>query len=70
MEINKVTLNGVEYAISDIEARQVAAILSNRVNGVETATTRLDTEVAELRAEQLKIREDIFNTAINWRDIK
>lgn len=68
--INKVTLNGVEYAITDKQAQQLAAILSERITGVETTTERLDTEVAELRAEQKQMREDIDNPALYWIEIR
>lgn len=51
MEINKITLNGVEYAITDKEASQVAAFLSKRVDYLETATADVNKEETELRKE-------------------
>lgn len=51
MEINKITLNGVEYAITDAEAQQVAALLSKRVDNLETATADFNKEVIEIRKE-------------------
>lgn len=42
MEINKITLNGVEYNITDAEARQITNILSGKIDETQK-------ELAELR---------------------
>ena len=42
MDINKITLNGVEYNITDAEARQITNILSGKVDETQK-------ELAELR---------------------
>ena len=43
--INKVTLNGVEYAITDKQAQQLAAFLTKRVDYLETETAKLDAKI-------------------------
>lgn len=43
--INNVTLNGVEYAITDKQAQQLAAFLTKRVDYLETETAKLDAKI-------------------------
>ena len=59
MEINKITLNGVEYAITDAEAQQVAALLSKRVDNLETATADFNKEVIEIRKENQQLKDEL-----------
>lgn len=66
MEINKVTLNGVEYAVSDAEARQVAAFLSNRIDTLETATADMDKDMVQLRKDNQELRDEL-NEGLSWR---
>ncbi|MCM1221718.1 MAG: hypothetical protein NC548_45330 [Lachnospiraceae bacterium] len=66
MEINKVTLNGVEYAVSDSEARQVAAFLSTRINTLETATADIDKDMVQLRKDNQELRDEL-NERLSWR---
>lgn len=70
MEINKITVNGVEYALSDKEAQQIAAVLSQRVSTVETATEKLNSDVIELRKQQEQLRGDITNPSLYWNVIR
>ena len=65
--INKIRLNGVEYAITDQQAQQIAALLSNRIDIIETATSsRIDTletatasRVQELRDENQQLKDEL-----------
>lgn len=68
MEINKITLNGVEYAITDRQAQQIAALLSTRVDNMETATAKLNQDVVEIRAEHQQLRDEI-NTNLSWSNL-
>lgn len=65
MEINKITLNGVEYAITDKEAQQVAAFLSKRVDYLETATADFNKEVIEIRKENQQLKDEL-NQRLGW----
>lgn len=65
MEINKITLNGVEYAITDAEAQQVAALLSKRVDNLETATADFNKEVIEIRKENQQLKDEL-NQRLSW----
>ena len=65
MEINKITLNGVEYAITDAEAQQVAALLSKRVDNLETATADFNKEVIEIRKENQQLKDEL-NQRLGW----
>lgn len=69
MEINKITLNGIEYAITDRQAQQIAALLSTRVDNMETATAKLNQDVLEIRAEHQQLKDDV-NTNLCWKNIK
>ena len=66
MEIDKITFNGVEYAITDRQAQQIAALLSNRVDSMETATARLNQDVMEIRAEHQQLKDEV-NTSLCWQ---
>lgn len=68
MEIDKVIFNGVEYAITDRQAQQIAALLSTRVDSMETATARLNQDVMEIRAEHQQLKDDI-NTNLCWQNL-
>lgn len=65
MEINKITLNGVEYAITDKEAQQVSALLSKRIDTVETATADVSKEMTELRADNQQLRNEL-DEGLSW----
>lgn len=41
MEINKITLNGVEYNITDAEARQITNILSGKIDETQKELSEL-----------------------------
>lgn len=69
MEINKITLNGVEYAITDKEAQQVAAFLSKRVDYLETATADFNKEVIEIRKENQQLKDEL-NQRLSWAVIR
>lgn len=62
--INKVMLNGIEYAITDSEARQIAALLDKKVANLETATADIKDEMVELRLENQQLK----NT-LEWRKL-
>lgn len=66
MEIDKITFNGVEYAITDRQAQQIAALLSTRVDNMETATAKLNQDVLEIRAEHQQLKDDV-NTNLSWK---
>lgn len=66
MEIDKITFNGVEYAITDRQAQQIAALLSNRVDSMETATARLNQDVMEIRAKHQQLKDEV-NTNLCWQ---
>lgn len=68
MEIDKITFNGVEYAITDKQAQQIAALLSTRVDSMETATARLNQDILEIRAEHQQLKDDI-NTNLCWQNL-
>lgn len=63
--INKLSLNGVEYAITDKEAQQVAAFLSKRVDYLETATADFNKEVIEIRKENQQLKDEL-NQRLSW----
>lgn len=69
MEINKITLNGVEYAITDKEAQQVAAFLSKRVDYLETATADFNKEVIEIRKENQQLKDEL-NQRLSWAEFR
>ena len=75
MEINKITLNGVEYALTDKEAQQVAAFLSKRVDYLETATANLDKKIeanigriqlTDLDVDEVKEKQQQLNNRLSW----
>lgn len=57
-------LNGIEYAITDSEARQIAALLDKKVANLETATADIKDEMVELRLENQQLK----NT-LEWRKL-
>lgn len=67
MEIDKININGVEYAVTDKQAQQIAALLSNKIDTLETATAN---GIQELRDEnqQLKDELDSFGWAYEGED--
>ena len=75
MEINKITLNGVEYALTDKEAQQVAAFLSKRVDYLETATAKLDEKIEankgkiyliDLDVDDVKEKQQELDDRLSW----
>ena len=68
MEIDKITFNGVEYAITDKQAQQIAALLSTRVDSMETATARLNKDILEIRAEHQQLKDEV-NSNLSWKNL-
>lgn len=68
MEIDKITFNGVEYAITDKQAQQIAALLSTRVDSMETATARLNQDILEIRAEHQQLKDEV-NANLSWKNL-
>lgn len=69
MEIDKIIFNGVEYAITDRQAQQIAALLSTRVDSMETATASLNQDILEIRAEYQQLKDEV-NTNLSWKNLR
>ena len=63
--INKIRLNGVEYAITDQQAQQIAALLSNKIDTLETATAN---RVQELRDENQQLKDELDSFGWAYED--
>lgn len=83
MEINKVVLNGVEYTISDTQAKLITDLLGKRVDYLETEAARLekkiddnkykiqliDLDTDDTKAELQQLRESLTNV-VTWREVR
>ena len=77
--INKVTLNGVEYAITDKQAQQLAAFLTKRVDYLETETAKLDATIEanigkiyliDLDVDDVKSKQQKLEDNLGWNCIE
>ena len=83
MEINKVVLNGVEYAVSDTQAKLITDLLGKRVDYLETEAARLEKKIDEnkykiqlidldaddTKAELQQLKDSLTNV-VTWREIR
>lgn len=84
MEINKVVLNGVEYAVSDTQAKLITDLLGKRVDYLETEAARLekkiddnkyklqliDLDADDTKAELAQLKEDLDNPSLRWLEVR
>lgn len=77
--INKGTLNGVEYAITDKQAQQLAAFLTKRVDYLETETAKLDAKIEanigriqliDLDVDDVKSKQQELEDKMGWHYVE